>query len=63
MREFQDTTTTVLASMLPGLKEDARALFHHNKEEAMRLFRLAKRIMYEIHFRRFHFPQIAHQFN
>ena len=63
MRDFQDTTTPVLKSLVSNLKADARSLLGHNKEEARRLFQLAKRVVGEIRYREFHFPAIAYQFN
>lgn len=58
---LQFTDTRVLRAMADTCLVDAKALFNHNKEEAMRLFRLAHCCLTEIHRRKN--PAICHQFN
>lgn len=50
--DLRTTDSRCLREMAEGLKADARALFPHDKLEAMRLFRLFKRIATELHRRR-----------
>lgn len=60
-RDLQATDPRVLRSMADTLKADCKALYPHNKPEAMRLFRRFKQITAELHRRRN--PAIAYLFN
>lgn len=60
-RDLQTTDSRRLREMADGLKADAKALFPRNRPEAMRLFRLFKRIATELHRRRN--PATAHFWN
>ncbi len=59
--DLRTTDSRCLRGMADGLKADAKALYPHNREEAMRLFRLFKRIATELHRRRN--PATAHLWN
>jgi len=59
--DLQATDSRVLREMADGLKADAKALYPHHKEEAMRLFHLFRAIVTELHRRRN--PAIAYQYN
>lgn len=50
--DLYQTSSTDLRVLADGLKADAKALFNHNREEAMRLFRLYRVIVTELHRRR-----------
>jgi hypothetical protein len=59
--DLRTTDTRCLREMADGLKADAKALYSHDRPEAMRLFRLFKRIATELHRRRN--PATAHLWN
>ena len=59
--ELHAVDSRELREIANGLKTDAKALFHHNKTEAMRLFRLFIRITEELH-RRWN-PAVAYRWN
>lgn len=59
--DLRATDSRRLRELADGLKADAKALFPHNKPEAMRLYRLFKRIATELHRRRN--PATAHLWN
>lgn len=50
--DLYQTNSTDLRVLADGLKADAKALSNHNREEAMRLFRLYRVIVTELHRRR-----------
>lgn len=50
---MQNTRTETLQVLADNLKQDAKALFHHNRPEAMRLFRSFCAITRELHRREF----------
>lgn len=58
---LRTTDSRHLREMADGLKADAKLLFPHNRSEAMRLFRLFKRIATELRRRRN--PATAHHWN
>jgi len=51
-RDLQNMDSRKLRTMADTLKADARLLWPYNKQEAMTLFRLFKRIVEELHRRR-----------
>lgn len=59
--DLQQTDSRTLRTLADGLKADAKALFNHNREEAMRLFRLYRSIVTELHRRRN--PAISYLYN
>lgn len=59
--DLRTTDSGQLRELADCLKADARALFQHNRPEAMRLFRLFVRIATELHRRRN--PATAHLWN
>lgn len=49
MNDIYTTDTATLCSMAEELRADAKAMFPFNKGEAMRLFKLFRRITEELH--------------
>ena len=47
--DLYQTSSTALRALADGLKVDAKALFNHNRPEAMQLFRLYRVITAELH--------------
>lgn len=61
MTDIQATDSRTLRTLADGLKADAIAIQHTNRPEAMRLFRLFRQIVTELHRR--NNPAIAHNWN
>lgn len=59
--DLYQTDSRTLRAMADGLKADAKALFNVNRPEAMRLFRLYRSIVEELHRRRN--PAISYLYN
>lgn len=59
--DLRTTDSRELRELADSLKADAKAIFQHNRPEAMRLFRLFARIAAELHRRRN--PATVHLWN
>jgi len=60
-KDLRTTDSRRLRELADNLKADAKALYPYNRTEAMRLFRLFRRIASELHSRRN--PAMAHLWN
>lgn len=60
-RDLRATDSGCLRELADSLKADAKALYPHDRTEAMRLFGLWRRIAAELHRRRN--PAMVHELN